>query len=319
MKRVTRTVLITLAVLVSIGSLTGAAVAVPIIVDHYDTDLTERTQAQYQLAKDTLHIAYGHTSHGSQITSGMTGMVGFINGGGLGLTGYADDFFDWNNGGGDGALDLHDYAMGGDVGYYPQWVNNTRAYLNNPANVDVNVIMWSWCGQVDEKYAAGTLDNDYLTPMAQLEAEYADVSFVYMTGHVDIWDDANNKAANEIIRAFCEDNDKILYDFADIERYNPDGDFFEFVNDNCNYYDSVGGSLIGNWATEWQNDPKHVEGVDWYDVYAAHSQALNGNQKAYAAWALFADIAEARAVPIPGAAWLMGSVLLGVIGLRRRR
>jgi len=27
-------------------------------------------------------------------------------------------------------------------------VNNTRAYLDAPANKDVNVIIWSWCGQV---------------------------------------------------------------------------------------------------------------------------------------------------------------------------
>jgi hypothetical protein len=30
------------------------------------------------------------------------------------------------------------------------------------------VIIWSWCGQVDEKYAAGTLYSEYLDPMAQL-------------------------------------------------------------------------------------------------------------------------------------------------------
>jgi hypothetical protein len=61
----------------------------------------------------------------------MTGLVAFANGGGLGLS-LPTDIFKWNNGGTGGALDLHDYAMGGDVGYYPDWVNNTRAYLNNP-------------------------------------------------------------------------------------------------------------------------------------------------------------------------------------------
>ena len=55
----------------------------------------------------------------------------------------------------DGALDLHDDAMGDDVGYYPDWVQNTHCYLGavNPttgrgnSNSDVNVIIWSWCGQ----------------------------------------------------------------------------------------------------------------------------------------------------------------------------
>jgi hypothetical protein len=46
-----------------------------------------------------------------------------------------------------GALELHDRAMAGDVGYYPQLVGETRKYLDNPANKVVNVIASSWCGQ----------------------------------------------------------------------------------------------------------------------------------------------------------------------------
>jgi hypothetical protein len=184
-----------------------AYAAGPIIIDHTTTDITQIPQTAIELAKANLHIAYGHTSHGSQLTTGMNGLVAFANGGGLGLS-LPTDIFDWNNGGSDGALDLHDYAMGGDVGYYPQWVNNTRNYLNNPANTDVNLIIWSWCGQVDNKYANGTLDSEYLTPMAQLEADYPHVTFVYMTGHVDILDDADNKAANQMIRDYCTANNK---------------------------------------------------------------------------------------------------------------
>ncbi len=265
-----------------------------IIVDHTCTDITEIPQSAIEQAKSNLHIAYGHTSHGSQLTTGMTGLVAFANGGGLGLS-LPEDIFAWNNGGSDGALDLHDYAMGGDAGYYPQWVNNTRAYLEDSDNSDVNVIIWSWCGQVDEKYSAGTLESEYLEPMEQLEADYPDVTFVYMTGHVDIYDDADNKAANQVIRDYCIINGKILYDFADIERYDPDGDYFEYVNDTCEYYDGprdgsgTYGTLLGNWATEWQ--ASHTEGVDWYSCSPAHTEALNGNRKAYAAWWLWARIA----------------------------
>ncbi len=258
-----------------------------IIVDHTCTDITEIPQSAIEQAKANLHIAYGHTSHGSQLTTGMTGLVAFANGGGLGLS-LPDNIFAWNNGGTGSALDLHDNAMGGDVGYYPQWVNNTGAYLDNPANADVNVIIWSWCGQVDAKYSAGTLESEYLIPMVQLEADYPDVQFVYMTGHVDIWDDADNKAANQMIRDFCMNHNKILYDFADIERYDPDGSFFEYVHDNCDYYDASFNRL-GNWAIEWQNS--HVEGVDWYSCSSAHSEPLNANRKAYAAWWLWARIA----------------------------
>lgn len=256
-----------------------------VIVDHRHTDITVIPEDAIIQAKNRLHIAYGHTSHGSQLTTGMSGLVAFANGGGLGLS-LAANIFDWNNGGSGGALDLHDYAMAGDVGYYPQWYNNTVAYLDNANNADVNVIIWSWCGQVGDKYSTGTLQSEYLTPMSQLEAAYPDVTFVYMTGHVDIWDDADNKAANQMIRNYVIANNKVLYDFADIEHYNPDGNYFKYVNDNCDYYAEAGGVPIGNWAIEWQNS--HTLGVDWFECTAAHSQPLNANRKAYAAWYLWA-------------------------------
>jgi len=265
-----------------------AIAAGPIIIDHTCTDVTQIPGTAIEHAKAQLHIAYGHTSHGSQLTTGMTGLVAFANVGGLGLA-HPENFFQWNNGGAGGALDLHDYAMAGDCGYYPAWVNNTTAYLNTAINQDVNVIIWSWCGQVSSKYAAGTLESEYLTPMANLENQYPGVTFVYMTGHVDHFDDANNKAANQMIRDFCIANNKVLYDFAAIESYDPDGTFYEFPSDNCDYYVSVGGTKLGNWATEWQNT--HTENVDWYTCTSAHSQPLNANRKAYAAWWLWARLA----------------------------
>ncbi|MFO7891157.1 MAG: T9SS type A sorting domain-containing protein [bacterium] len=256
-----------------------------VIVDHTCTDITKIPQSAIIQAKSQLHIAYGHTSHGSQITDGMTGLVEFANNGGKGLS-LPADIFAWDNGGAGGALDLHDYAMDGDCGYYPEWVNNTVSYLDDPSHSDVNVVIWSWCGQVEDKYRNGTLESEYLYPMNQLEIDYPDVTFVYMTGHVDHWDDADNKAANQQIRNYCHDNRKVLYDFADIESYDPDGTYYEFAHDNCDYYESVEGEKLGNWAMEWQNS--HTQGVVWYDCGAAHSYPLNANQKAYAAWWLWA-------------------------------
>jgi len=263
-----------------------------ILIDHACTDIARIPQSAIQAARSLLHIGYGHTSHGSQLTEGMTGLVAFANGGGKGLS-LPPGIFAWNNGGTGGALDLEE-GNGGwleqDCGYYPQWVNETREYLNAPSHADVNVIVWSWCGQVSGKYAAGTLASQYLTPMAQLEAQYPGVTFVYMTGHVDHWDDANNKAANQAIRDFCQANGKVLYDFADIESHDPDGTFYAYPGDNCDYYASAGSGVpLGNWATAWQ--ASHTEGVDWYDCYAAHSQPLNANLKAYAAWWLWARLA----------------------------
>ena len=220
-------VILLLSVLVCVINPPSAYSAQPIIIDHTCTDINQIPESAIDQAKINLHIAYGHTSHGSQLTTGMTGLVDFANNGGVGLS-LPTDIFAWNNGGAGGALDLHDYAMAGDAGYFPQWVNETKQYLDDPSHSDVNVIIWSWCGQVGAKYAAGTLDSEYLSPMSQLEAEYPGVRFVYMTGHVDHWDDANNKAANQMIRDYCTNNNKVLYDFADIESFDPAGTFYEF-------------------------------------------------------------------------------------------
>ena len=227
--------------------LAGTGFAGALIIDHNNIDITQLTTAEILRAKEVLHIAYGHTSHGSQVTDGMSGLVGFANGGGLGMS-FTNNIFAWNNGGSSGALDLHDYAMGGDVGYYPQWYNNTISYLDNSANSNVNVIIWSWCGQMPGKYSGGTLSNQYLWPMTSLETSYPDVVFVYMTGHTDIGNDANQKGGCQSIRDYCIANNKVLFDFSDIEHYDPDGTYFEFVSDGCNYYATNGGAVVRTGA-----------------------------------------------------------------------
>ena len=166
---------------------------------------------------------------------------------------------------------------------FTAWATATRSYLDDPANADVNVVMWSWCSEVSSASAANI--TTYLTLMSGLEEDYPDVRFVYMTGHTDGSGLTGNlHVRNQQIRDYCAANDKILYDFEDIESYDPDGTYFgdRNVTDGC-AYDG------GNWATEWQDS--HTKGVDWYDCESAHSQPLNANLKAYAAWWLWARLA----------------------------
>jgi len=249
------------------------------IIDQNSTSLTSIPTTWISAAKQDLHIAYSHTSHGSQITDGMTGLVSF-----------KGSEYSWNNGGTGGALDLHDYAMSGDLGAPDRttWATLTRSYLD--ANPDVNVIIWSWCGEVSTATEADI--NTYLNLMTALENDYANVNFVYMTGHLDGTGLTGNlHLRNEQIRNYCKTNNKILFDFADIECYNPDGIYFgdKKPNDACAYDTNGDGSLDGNWAVEWQNS--HTMGTDWYNCSSAHSQPLNANQKAYAAWWLWARLA----------------------------
>ena len=248
------------------------------IIDHQHTNLEYVPLEWINKAKTDLHIAYGHTSHGSQITTGMAGLVDFANAPHGGST-YA-----WNSGGTGGALDLRDTPFSGasDLGNPDRtsWASATRTYLN--AHSDVNVIMWSWCGQAD-----GSEEDieTYLDLMSELEEDYPDVRFVYMTGHTNGSGLTGNlHLRNQQMRDYCEDNDKILFDFEDIESYDPDGKYFgdKNVTDSCGYSG-------GNWAVEWQNS--HTEGVDWYECSSAHSEPLNANLKAYAAWWLWARLA----------------------------
>ena len=284
----------------------SGATAEATIIDHTSTDITAIPQMWIDEAKRQLHIAYGHTSHGSQLTTGMAALVDFANNGGLGLA-LPQDIFAYNSGGTDGALDLRE-PFAGDAGYYPQWVNETTTYLGPPdpatgrgtSHPEINVVIWAWCGQVSS-YTAQQMLDWYLLPMTQLEEEYPGITFVYMTGHADGTGEGGNlHLRNQQIRDYCLENGKVLYDFYDIELYNPDASYFgdKAVTDNCDYDSNGDGTRDKNWALDWQGT--HTQDVDWYDCSCAHSQALNCNQKAYAAWWLWARLAGWGSEPLTG-------------------
>jgi hypothetical protein len=250
-----------------------------IVVDHSTIKLTSVPSQWISEAKKKLHIAYSHTSHGSQITDGMSGLVSF-----KGVS------FAWSEDKSSDALHLDDYAVSGDLGNPDRttWAGRTRTYL--ASHPETNVVMWAWCGQVST--ATEKDINTYLQLMDGLEKDFPNVTFVYMTGHLDGTGLSGNlHLRNEQIRKYCRDNNKVLYDFADIESYNPDGVYFgnKIPNDECAYDTNNDGIRDGNWAVEWQNS--HIQGTDWYNCNSAHSQPLNANMKAYAAWWLWARLA----------------------------
>ena len=213
-----------------IFGLATSITAEPIIADHTCTNIHQIPSDSIKQAKNDLHIAYGHTSHGSQLITGMDGLVGFMNG-----LGYEENLYAWNDGPSAGCLDIDDDFMPGDLGSPDRttWATRTRTYLDDPQNADVNVVIWSWCGQVD-----GTEEeiNTYLTLMNRLELDYPQVSFVYMTGHLDGTGVGGNLyACNNQIRQYCAANGKILFDFADIESYDPDGNYYPDESDACSW------------------------------------------------------------------------------------
>src|SRR5512140_1635670 len=115
-------------------SIAAAQRTAPIVVDHRSTTLAAVPAEWIARAKSDLVIAYGHTSHGSQIVDGMTGLVDF-----------AGSSYAWNGDGSGGALQLRDtpFASAYDLGNPDRtaWSAATRSYLN--AHPEVNVIVWS--------------------------------------------------------------------------------------------------------------------------------------------------------------------------------
>jgi hypothetical protein len=277
----------------------------PLIIDHLTAGITAIPQAWIEAAKQTLHIGYGHTSHGSQLSSGMSGLVSFASNGGLGLALLEDIFqFDPNRNQGGSHLHLFEgsgYDTGGDLALdvgYEGWDDRTRDYLGTPdpgtgrgtVHPEINVIIWSWCGQVSSKTEQIML-SDYLLPMSQLELDYPGVTFVYMTGHADGTGEGGNlHIRNQQIRQYAIVNHKVLFDFYDFDTHDPDGTYYgnKAVTDGLDYDSDGNSSLDKNWGVDWQN--AHTEDVDWFSVSCAHSQSINCNQKAYAAWWLWASL-----------------------------
>lgn len=240
-----------------------------IIVDHNSCSLEKVPLLWISNAKSNLKVAYGHTSHGSQLITGMNLLKDIQN-----------SVYQFNNG--TGSLYINDASvLGGDLGNPDRttWAQRTRNLLTNNTG-NYNVIMWSWCGQVD---GSESDINTYLTLMNGLEEEFPNVKFVYMTGHLNgTGENGNVNKRNEQIRKYCRENGKILFDFADIESYDPGGAYFldKNADDGCNYSG-------GNWAKEWCSaHPNDCPG----DCSCAHSECLNCRQKGKAAWWLFARL-----------------------------
>ncbi|MCX6829116.1 MAG: dockerin type I domain-containing protein [candidate division Zixibacteria bacterium] len=208
--------------------------------------------------KTGYRIFYGHTSHGSQIVTGME-MLRDIN-----------PLYDFNNG--KGTLYIHEY--GDDLGGQGDttWVPPTREHLAEPGG-NYNIVIWSWCGGVSDNTVEGI--NIYLNAINQLEQEYPNVVFVFMTGHLDGGGPAGNLyLRNNQIRDYCRSNDKILFDFADIESYDPDGTYYPDETDAC------------NWCSAWCTGHTCPSCGG-----CAHSHCFNCFQKGKAFWWLMAKAA----------------------------
>lgn len=233
------------------------------VVNHESVaDFEQIPEAYIIAAKTNLRLSYGHTSHGSQIVTGMemlsaenslyaytTGSSGFL----------CDTCIP-------GAYDLGNPD-------YTAWFSATRNYLNG-AGSSRNVIMWSWCGEASSA-TSDIIANSYLANMNQLEQEFPGVDFVYMTGHLDGTGETGNlKMRNQQIRDYAIANNKILFDFADIESWDPNGIYYPNESDAC------------AWCSTWAATHTCPSCSS-----CAHSHCFNCYNKGKAFWYLMARLA----------------------------
>ena len=185
-----------------------------IIIDHTCTDITKIPDTWINKVKSMLKVHYAHTSHGEQITEGLERLSNANSKYGYSsgecnmpqTTQYLSlmdgQYFDYY---------CETYISPGLYWEGSFGLNITRGVLNR---YDVNVSLWAWCSQLDEYIQSET--QTYLNAMAQLEAEYPDVTFVYMTGNAQ-GDSQNRYNRNNQIRNYCRNNNKFLFDFADLD------------------------------------------------------------------------------------------------------
>lgn len=242
----------------------------PLIINHLNTDLSKVPADYISSAKSFFRIAYGHTSHGSQLLTGMDL-----------LPEKAGALYSYSSDGSGSSLYLNDSLLTGDLG--GNWATQTRALLANNTN-QINTVMWSWCGQLSSMTTEEV--STYLNTMAQLEKDFPGIVFIYFTGHLDGTGESGQlNKNNEQIRAFARNNNKVLFDFADIESYNPDGAYFlNLAATDGNDYSSG-----KNWASEWcaanSTSPLCASNS------CAHSTSLNCNLKGRAVWWMLARLA----------------------------
>jgi hypothetical protein len=253
-----------------------------LIADHNAVREFDHIPASWLARAKSLAIHYGHTSHGSQLLSGL-GVLTTLDPKYAVTVRNAWDDPDWPPPDPPAALRIFD----------GQPANNSQAandyvtpdlYWESPAGIATtryvaglgryNASMWAFCGQMS--YYDQTAISTYLQVMADLETSYPAMRFIYQTGHTD-GGSAQWTSNTALVRDYVRAHGKVLFDFADIEIHDPDGVAHPTMTDAC------------EWCEDWC--VAHPGACDFELADCAHSHKLQCLQKAKALWWLAARLA----------------------------
>lgn len=261
-------------------------------------------------ARQNLHIAYQHTSHGTHVSYGVFGLPDFKKGDEVA-------FAVTKNNSTTNKLDFRDNVLSryAEEGRNASDLSNdetafiqaTRNYLDDADNAEVNVVMWSWCN-----IAGHNVAGNYLPGMQTLIDEYGPggskigsgvgqrekaVHFIFMTGHANTNNNVGEgKPANQakLITDFCKENKYFCLDYYAIDSHSMDDVYWDDAGDNGN-----SAKYGGNFYQAFQNEG--TLGETYYENKVSpagtvkagehNTQHITANRKAFAMWWILARIA----------------------------
>jgi len=218
MKKVVR--IKTLFVLIGLFFISNAAFGQGIIIDHTCTDLSKVPDVWINSAKSNIKLHYARRSHGAQLVVGIERMADLANpeyDSRLKFTRAEKKLPQASN---LCIMDgqLHELYVISDL----YWRNGGDAYTRATLDAypDINVSMFTWCTEVGH-YSEPYMRDAYLHTIEQLEKDYPQVTFIYCTGNTQDTGELGyvRYLRNEQIRKFCRDNNKLLYDFGDLDTW----------------------------------------------------------------------------------------------------
>jgi len=241
-----------------------------LIIDHNCIDLSLIPGEWIESAQDDIRIHYAHTSHGGQITTGLSRLESVnltfdVSIGYLILPTDSDALCILDGNPPESYITPDLYWQGASA------LELTQDTIDS--NPTLTASLWSWCTQVD--YYSEQDVQDYLDAMTALETPNPGITFIYMTGNAQAGGSSgyNRWLRNEQIRQYCLDNDKILFDFADLDCWSN--------GDHSTYDYSIGEDTL----------QIPIEHPDFNGDEAGHTTFTSCEQKGRAFWWLVANLA----------------------------